>query len=580
MPQLKLFALLRFLRTIRHLKPSQLFWRLRYALERRTKPQVGSWPEEVGSSLRDDFPELPPIQPSGPSGTALVERLEKGVFEHLGRAVEIGRENPHWHLGEVRRERLWVITLHYHGWAFALAQATSATSAAADLFCHYIDDWITRCAPQRAGTPALAWNSYAIATRLGWWIRSYRLASCRIFAPQPQLKERFLSSIWQQAEHLARHLEWDLRGNHLLRDAVGLAMAGRFFRHPAAEAWLQTATRLASDQVAEQVLDDGGHFERSPKYHIDVMEDILLLFNLVEDPEVRRTLRERWAEMARFLTWTCHPDGQIARLNDGVPGAACPPQRMLDHGRLIDQPIPPPPSGGRHFPETGLVVWHGKAWSVFFDVGPLGPDYQPGHGHADTLTVEVSFRGCRLVVDPGTYGYDDDDRRCYDRSTASHNTVCIDDRDSSEVWHIFRVGRRARPQDVNVEIGSEAMTAQAGHDGYAHMLGSPLHRRSLHIREPDEIEVVDRIEGGGRHKASCGLLIEPSWKASPRAGGWNLVNGDRRVLVRVSSPVRLDLFAEPRPYHPEIGQECQVLRVGWRWSGKPPLEVRVLLRGK
>ena len=38
----------------------------------------------------------------------------------------------------------------------------------------------------------------------------------------------------------------------------------------------------------------------------------------------------------------------------------------------------------------------------------------------------------------------DDERRRYDRSTAAHNTVSIDGTDSSEVWQIFRVGRRAK----------------------------------------------------------------------------------------------------------------------------------------
>ena len=122
---------------------------------------------------------------------------------------------------------------------------------------------------------------------------------------------------------------------------------------------------------------------------------------------------------------------------------------------------PAPRRGCQFFPYAGMVVRHGDPWTVFFDVGPVGPDYQPGHAHADTLALETSYRGSRLFVDPGTFAYDRDERRHYDRSTAAHNTVCIDGRDSSEVWHIFRVGRRAYPLDVRVDCGSEATTASA-----------------------------------------------------------------------------------------------------------------------
>ena len=108
------------------------------------------------------------------------------------------------------------------------------------------------------------------------------------------------------------------------------------------------------------------------------------------------------------------------------------------------------------------MVWHGDPWSVFFDVGEVGPAVQPGHAHADSLTFECSFRGRRLVVDPGSFAYDACARRTYDRGTRSHPTVVIDGADSSEVWHVFRLGRRARPVGVEVKIGESGFDATAG----------------------------------------------------------------------------------------------------------------------
>src|SRR5207248_1950066 len=119
---------------------------------------------------------------------------------------------------------------------------------------------------------------------------------------------------------------------------------------------------------------------------------------------------------------------------------------------------------------------------LFFDAGPVGPDYQPGHAHADTLSIECSYRAERLIVDPGTFSYDRDARRNYDRSTAAHNTVSVDGQNSSEVWHIFRVGRRAYPRDVEVVLGSDSFRASASHDGYDQLPGRPRHWRQVEVR--------------------------------------------------------------------------------------------------
>ena len=105
-----------------------------------------------------------------------------------------------------------------------------------------------------------------------------------------------------------------------------------FFGGPEPREWLQAAAALAISQAKEQVLADGGHFERSPMYHVHAMEDFLTLGVLVEEPVARESIRDTWRSMAEFLTWVRHPDGRIPLFNDGaLNGAAC-PQEMLAAG--------------------------------------------------------------------------------------------------------------------------------------------------------------------------------------------------------------------------------------------------------
>lgn len=572
-----------YYRTARYTRWSQLLWRARYALERRRPlctDGTTRWVRKEGKPprLRDDFPDIPLFHLADPDAAQTADLLRRGVFFHLNQAEEVGRERPDWRLGPVASERLWTITLHYHAWAHNLARVATGELASANqasvLFEHYLSDWMSRCALTSLGARHLAWNAYAIATRLTWWIRSYRLLGRSRFQSWGRFGQEFLYSLWQQAAYLHDHLEWDLRGNHLLRDAVGLAWAGRFFAEEQARQWLATATRLALGQATEQVLPDGGHFERSPMYHLHIMEDILSLALLVEESTVRVHLHDTWLRMADYVAWLRHPDGKVALFNDGGLDAACEPERMLRLGERLGVPVDSGRrGGGRYFSDTGMIVSHGELWSVFFDVGPVGPNYQPGHAHADTLAIECSYAGRRLFVDPGCFAYDNDERRRYDRSTAAHNTVCIDQTDSSEVWHIFRVGRRARPVDVTAHVGSAGLRATSGHTGYDHLYGRPRHHRELVVGDRD-LAVIDRIGGSGSHVVQGGFTVAPAWRIRPVPGGWELQSEGRCLFWRISSTKHLVLAVQPVRYHPNYGVEVKTLRLIWRYEGNLPLTVR------
>lgn len=577
-----------YYRTVRHLRPSQVFWRLRYAVERRAwlRPHKNArwgWRGNRLPRVRPDFPQVPRFARSRSEGAPIDELLAQGEFRHLNWSRQLGREQPNWQLGPVTADRLWTITLHYHAWAHELAEVAAAGDAdagrAATLFRHYVSDWIHRCGLDAPGARQLAWNAFAIATRLSWWIRAYHRLSDSPHRLDGPLQKQFLSSLWQQAAYLRHHVEWDLRGNHLLRNAVGLAWAGRFFDEAEAQEWLATARRLAEQQAVEQVLPDGGHFERSPMYHIHAMEDLLSLALLVEDRQVSEQLRERWQQMAQWLAWMRHPDGEIPLFNDGGLGAVCDPAQMLHLGESLSAKVETQPRGGRYFPDTGMVVWHGEPWTVFFDVGRVGPDYQPGHAHADTLSIECSCHGQRFIVDPGTYGYDHDERRRYDRSTAAHNTVCIDGADSSEVWHIFRVGRRAYPVEVDARFDDGAMNAIGSHNGYDHLPGRPRHSRRLRADRDGSLRVTDVVRGKGRHVIEGGFLIGPQWQVHRNGeSGWTLRNGEHAVQLNVRGPKSLRLIKQRRPYHPEYGREVQTHRLAWRVEESLPLEVTTQLR--
>lgn len=571
------------LRTLRHLRGSQVLWRMRYTLERRrplssTRAARWAWHVSQAPRVRTDFPDVPLMDAADVHPGEAFDLLAAGKWRQLNLAQRIGCQQPDWQLGSRQRNRLWTVALHYHQWAWLLAQFAGEDERhrcrAAELLAGYLSDWLDRVSLDNPAARPLAWNAYAIATRIAWWIRTCRTMQPITSPAWRALEPRLLASLWQHAAYLYDHLEWDLRANHLLRDAVGLAWAGRWFAEPQARRWLSAATQVGLEQVREQVLSDGGHFERSPMYHLHVMGDIASLAVLVEQPSARDELLAVWAQMAEYAAWMRHPDRQIACFNDAAVNGSATAGAMLDLAEQLGTAADRSHRrGGRHFAASGHVVWHGDPWTVFFDVAPVGPDYQPGHAHADTLTVECSYGGQRLFVDPGTYAYDDDSRRAYDRSTAAHNTVTIDGANSSEVWHIFRLGRRAYPRGVQVAIHSDGLTATAAHDGYDHLPGRPQHCRTVEVHNAGTLRIVDRLSGSGIHRAEGGFLLAPGWQAAVDESGWRLSRADVQLRMQLVSRRSPERSVEVRPYHPEFGCEQLVNRLAWRMTGQLPAQL-------
>ncbi len=74
--------------------------------------------------------------------------------------------------------------------------------------------------------------------------------SPRLAGKQDGFLAAMRESLWRQAGFLSNHIEWDLRGNHLVRDALGLACAARFLPDaPDARTWLGQAAEIAESQV-------------------------------------------------------------------------------------------------------------------------------------------------------------------------------------------------------------------------------------------------------------------------------------------------------------------------------------------
>lgn len=513
-----------YARTIPTLRPAQIIGRL-WRVVHKVRIDASPAPSRrAGVSL----------VPGPGRDPSLIGRDRVRIF---GREREITGAGD-WN--DARESKLWLYQLHYH-------DDLIAEGAPERALLH--DRWIGRWIQENPPGDGNGWEPYPLSIRIVRWIQ-WALAGGRI-TPEA------VHSLAVQTRYLRDSLEHHLLGNHLFANAKALVFAGLYFEGSEADGWLQRGTELVARELREQVLADGGHFERSPMYHCLFLEDLLDLANLIGGlehalPARRRELpdelRETIARMRRWMRVMLHPDGSIPFFNDAAFGMAAAPDELEAYARRLEcGPGIAPGDGLVALPESGYVRLQAGPAVVICDVGELGPRYLVGHAHADTLSFEASFFGERWFVNSGTSLYGESAERLRQRGTAAHNTIEVDGADSSEVWSGFRVARRARPLDLSFTDEDGVLTLRCSHDGYERLPGRVRHSREWRL-DDGSLSIVDRLEGAYTSARSA-LHLSPEVRVE--RAGVSLRRGPLSIDVEQQGG---RLRCEDGTWHPGFGR--------------------------
>jgi uncharacterized heparinase superfamily protein len=543
---------LTYWRTIRHLRLKQIFGRLR-----RLVPS--------GSTSRAPAPGI--RRTTGSFGAPILRPgpMRRGSsFHFLNRQATVA-DAADWNTD--RQAKLWVYNLHYFDW---LREEDAPRRVAEDEV--WLDRWI---ADNPLGHGA-GWEPYPLSLRIVNWI----VWLLTIGSPRPDQ----LNSLAIQVRHLARSIEYHLLGNHLFANAKALSFAGSFFEGPEADGWRHMGLDLLDRELREQVLADGAHFELSPMYHALVLEDVLDLLglgasypDLLAQPISSLGLNETASRMTRWLIHMLHPDGQIPYFNDAAFGIAPSPVKLLAYAASRGIPSTRAAERSVLLQPSGYAVLSSPPLHVIFDCGRVGPDYLPGHAHADTLSFELSIGCDRIVTNSGTSTYAPGPDREWERSTPAHATVEIDGVNSAETWASFRVGRR--PNVGPIERGMDGGTnwIECWHDGYRHLAGRPVHRRRVAVAA-EVVHIADRIEGTGRHNVAGFLPLHPAVHVAEGSGHCYRLRAPEghSIEVTIDGPVQTDIRVGR--FAPEFGVTVERPVIEWRWSGNLPLSVQTQFR--
>jgi len=432
-------------------------------------------------------------------------------------------------------EKLWLYNLHYFDYINP-EKAHSCTSASSKIISQWIKD----------NPPGLGngWEPYPLSLRIVNWIK-WEL-SCN------SLDDLGVHSLAIQVRFLEQKLEWHLLGNHLFANAKALIFAGLFFDGREADRWFSRGKRILEKQLPEQVLVDGGNFELTPMYHEIFLEDLLDLSNIARAYQCDEldNLQSVVSKMNYWLKAMTHPDGQISFFNDAAKKIAPEPNELFAYSKSLGVEPLEIGKGLIALEDSGYIRVENEAAVVLIDCARVGPDYIPGHAHADTLSFECSLFGERLIVNSGTSCYGISLERERQRSTPAHSTVTINNESSSEVWGGFRVARRAYPRDLSVRVEADEFYIKCSHDGYKRLKGRPIHTREVKV-DNMSIEVTDKISGDFDN-AIGRLYFSPEVEVRLEGDNYGrLVFDDRVVDWKLLGG---EISLKDSTYHPEFGK--------------------------
>jgi hypothetical protein len=451
---------------------------------------------------------------------------------------------------------IWELNRHQHWLTLGRTAYLTGDVRYAAAFKRQLDSWL-RANPPLTGAN---WASMLeLAFRSISWIWALHLFLPSEDDPGETWLVGLLLGLDRQLEHISRHLSLYFSPNtHLLGEGLALYVAGRVLPElRRASRWEAAGRQVLVEQAHAQVNDDGGHVELSPHYHRYALDFYLLALAIARrsgDP-VGESFAEVASQMASFCRTVADDNGQLPTIGDDDGGMLFPiggrrPSDARDSlalaARLLDRPdlaVGDPPEEvfwmtGGDVPRTfgqrrgqpgstllkasGYAVLRTRSQHAIVDVGRFG-FLNGGHAHADALSMVLSVRGHRLLIDPGTATYTmDRELRDRFRSSAMHNTVVVDGRSQAQPAGPFHWHSRASASATKWASGPRYDCIDGQHDGYL----PHRHRRTV-LRTDDLWLVADHLVGTGDHRLDAHWHVDPAWTpAGEHANGVRLYHPD------------------------------------------------------
>ncbi|MEM9172432.1 MAG: alginate lyase family protein [Pseudomonadota bacterium] len=477
---------------------------------------------------------------------------------------------------------VWEPSRHHHLVTLARAWHVSRDAQFANAAADQFDSWISA---NRFGY-GMNWRSpLELGIRIINWVAALDLLKD---------SDAIEPALWQRIYHNAYLHVWEISrkyspgssaNNHLVGELAGVFVACSYFRDfPAAQALREDALRRLEAWVADFAYDDGCTPEQAIGYQFFVLQFLLIVMHCGEATglSVSDTYKARLESMYSFPAKLAQggplpmfgdqDDGYVLNLGNDqydidavLAMGACALQSQTlaryvnrqtesccwlfgstKQAILAERDSASAELKSQTFDDSGYcLLQHGTAGasdalSVLFDCGPLGLGSLAAHGHADALSIAVRVGGHALLIDPGTYDYYTfKPWRHYFRTTAAHNTLCVDDTDQSEIQGPFLWGQRAECVRTAWRTEADYTEVAATHDGYQKLSDPVMHTRKVTLQHAArELQLVDTIDARQTHTLDLYFHCAPDCEVDIEGITVNLrLHGDTHQLILPSESI-------------------------------------------
>lgn len=367
----------------------------------------------------------------------------------------------------------WSRELHGFGWLRHLRAARAAPSrkAARDA----VLEWINKYGNGRDRT---AWQTDVLARRIISWIAN---ADVLLNDIGPSEYDRITDSLGAQLIRLSATWGDTPAGYPRLLSLTALmtgalCIAGH-------DKLADTTEPQLTAVLDEQLLSDGGHVTRNPAIVVEILLDLLPLrtcFHARRRP-MPASVEQAMTRMLRFIRFLRLGDGGLARFNGMGASPFDSLATLLGYDPAPDMPLESAPASQYAKLAAGRSV-------VIADIGAPPPLVHATQASSGALSFELSVGTQAVFVNGGAPGPAQEDWVAQSRATASHNTLALGARSSSQMVRTELVrqlvgGTPIRfPNRVEgtVKTNPQGSLIECQHDGYGPQFGL-VHRRMLSL---------------------------------------------------------------------------------------------------
>lgn len=359
-------------------------------------------------------------------------------------------------------------------------------------------------------------------------IRSYQWMICYSIIKDNDdkaFKNDLLTAIIISIEYVSKNFSrFSSANNHLILESGIVSIIGYLVKDIYNQEWFEKGYKILDFELKRQFYEDGVNREHATHYHGFVV-DLWLQYNVFLKSFNIKTLHEdilfKAVEFIGYLKYSNNnfiefgdsDDAKIINLtgkeynyydyllelgskyfkieliNNSINNETCLWKNInvLDEIKLFEY------KKENLYNESGYYIYKTNKMYVFFDIADLGFGSISAHGHADCLSIVLSFENNPIFIDPGTYIYNVEKKyRDYFRKTSVHNTLSYKGTSQSVMEGPFLWSKKAKVVGKGYYDKNDYLVIYGSHDGYNPF----IHKRTIYISKIYNLIIVkDEFKG-------------------------------------------------------------------------------------